>query len=155
MRTHSVARVVAIIGLMNFFSSEVLLAEEMLYEIQTQADSEIMTDEELDSYRGGFALPNGLKLDFSFEKIIYQNGIEAFYSYFVLPENLELSRAGSAGLASNFANLMSNSITQNRLDNQIIKTINTINIDISNVRNAKYDVNGANVFRNFVSPTYK
>ncbi|WP_372739484.1 hypothetical protein [Neptunomonas sp.] len=114
-----------------------------------------VSDEELDTLRGGFTLPSGLIVDFSFDRRIYQNGIEAFYTYFELPQNSALSRGVSSDLAANFTNMLLNSVTQNSLDNQVIRTINTINIDISNIKNANFDANRSEFFRNVVSPGFK
>jgi hypothetical protein len=122
---------------------------------QASNDWERISDEELDTLRGGFSLPSGLIVDFSFDKRIYQNGIEAFYTYFELPQNIALSRGATSDIASNLTNMLLNSVTQNSLDNQIIKTINTINIDISNIKNVNYDSNRSAFFRNLVGPTYK
>jgi hypothetical protein len=143
-------------GLIGTISSNTF-AEEAIDQIQIGAHWEKITDEELDELRGGFMLPNGLVVDFSFGKRIYQNGLETFNSYFELPKDVELSldRIGGSIQASNFTNMVLNSITQNRLDNQVIKTINTIGIDISNVKNANFSVNSTDVFRDLVSPTYK
>ncbi|SFG25184.1 hypothetical protein [Neptunomonas qingdaonensis] len=114
-----------------------------------------VSDEELDTLRGGFTLPSGLVVDFRFDRRIYQNGIEAFYTYFELPQNTALSRGVSSDLAANFNNMLLNSVTQNSLDNQIIRTINTINIDISNIKNANFDANHSAFFRDVVSPGFK
>ncbi|MGY8871220.1 MAG: hypothetical protein ACKVJE_12340 [Pseudomonadales bacterium] len=139
-----------------FLESKVFAAEA-LDQVQIGADWEKVDDEELDRLRGGFTLPSGLVVDFSFDKRVYQNGIESFYSYFELPKNAELGRSRTeiSDMASDFTNMVLNSVTQNRLDNQIIKTLNTISIDISNVKNAQFDINNTHVFRDLVSPTYK
>lgn len=122
---------------------------------QVSSDRQILSDEELDTLRGGFSLPSGLIIDFSFDKRIYQNGIEAFYTYFELPQDVALSRSVTSDLASNFTNMLLNSVTQNSLDNQIIKTINTINIDISNIKNSNFDANRSAFFRNQIGPSFK
>jgi hypothetical protein len=139
-----------------FLESKVFAAKA-LDQVQIGADWEKVDDEELDRLRGGFTLPSGLVVDFSFDKRVYQNGIESFYSYFELPKNAELGRSRTeiSDMASDFTNMVLNSVTQNRLDNQIIKTLNTISIDISNVKNAQFDINNTHVFRDLVSPTYK
>lgn len=139
------------------FLENKVFAAEALDQVQIGADWEKVDDEELDRLRGGFTLPSGLVVDFSFDKRVYQNGIESFYSYFELPKNAELGRSRTeiSDMASDFTNMVLNSVTQNRLDNQIIKTLNTISIDISNVKNAQFDINNTHVFRDLVSPTYK
>lgn len=122
---------------------------------QVSTNRERISDEELDTLRGGFALPSGLIVDFSFYKRIYKNGIEEFYTYFELPKNIELSRTVTPELTSNFTNMILNSVIKNNLDNQTIKTINTVNIDISNIKNINLDANSSAFFRNLVGPTYK
>ncbi|WP_028470664.1 hypothetical protein [Neptunomonas japonica] len=159
MNTHSVfipALSICSVLMASFLENSVFAAEA-LDQIQVGADWEKVGDAELDSLRGGFTLPSGLVVDFSFDKRVYQNGIESFYSYFELPKNTELSRSRTeiSDLASDFTNMVLNSVTQNRLDNQVIKTLNTISIDISNVKNAQFDINNAHTFRDLVSPTYK
>ena len=143
-------------------SDQVLLSGQTSNPIHSQvtnpvisSDWQRVSDEELDTLRGGFALPSGLVVDFSFDKRIYQNGIEAFYTYFELPQNIELNRGVTSDLASNFTNMLLNSVTQNSFDNQIIKTINTINIDISNIKNTNFDANRSAFFRDLVGPTFK
>lgn len=142
--------------MVGFLESHVFAAES-LDQVEIGADWEKVEDEELDSLRGGFTLPSGLVVDFSFDKRVYQNGIESFYSYFELPENAELGRTRTqiSDMATDFTNMVLNSVTQNTLDNQVIKTLNTISIDISNVKNAQFDINNTHVFRDLVSPTYK
>lgn len=129
--------------------------EQIELKQQASNDWKRISDEELDTLRGGFSLPSGLIVDFSFDKRIYQNGIEAFYTYFELPQNFALSRGAGSDMASNFTSMLLNSVTQNSLDNQVIKTINTVNIDISNIKNINYDSNRSAFFRNLVGPTYK
>lgn len=142
-------------GIFSTYVSAVDFSDNMQLTRQVSNDWQTISDEELDMLRGGFSLPNGLVVDFSFDKRIYKNGIEAFYSYFELPKDIELSRQITSGLASNFSNMVLNSVTQNSLDNQIIKTINTINIDISNIKSTNYDVNRSAFFRDLVGPTFK
>lgn len=147
--------VLLLTGIFSTYVSAVDLSDKMRLTGQVSSDWQKISDEELDTLRGGFSLPNGLVVDFSFDKRIYKNGIEAFYSIFQLPKDIVLSRQMTSDLASDFSNMVLNSVTQNSLDNQIIKTINTINIDISNIKNTNFDANRSAFFRDVVGPTLK
>ncbi len=94
---------------------------------------EPVLDSKLAALRGGFVLPNGIIVNISFEKQVFQNGIETFNSYFQSPENLALVKNGEFNIASKLDNSMIQSVIQNNLDNQTLHTINTINIDIENL----------------------
>ncbi|WP_305907627.1 hypothetical protein Q9L42_014860 [Methylomarinum sp. Ch1-1] len=120
-------------------------------ESRIRPDWRKVSNAELDALRGGFALANGMVVDFSFEKIIYRNGVESFSSYLKLPENIPLIQNGSLNFAADLTHSMLNSVIQNNLDNQVIRTVNTINIDISNLKNINHDMAGA--FRNYILPT--
>jgi len=113
------------------------------------------TDEELDSLRGGFSLANGVIVDFSFEKKVFQNGVASFSSYFEIPENIPFVQNGSLNFVSDFSSSLLSSIIQNNLDNQIIRTINTINIDISNFDNINYNASAIEIFRGSILPSFK
>ncbi|SFP92820.1 hypothetical protein SAMN05216419_103412 [Nitrosomonas cryotolerans] len=110
----------------------------------------LATDSELAQQRGGFLLPNGVNINFSLEKIIFLNGVEASSSFFQLPENGSLIQNGDQNLASDLTGSALNGIIQNNLDNQVIKTINEINIEISNLQNI--DSNHSKVFTDFIMP---
>lgn len=93
------------------------------------------TDSELDALRGGFVLPNGVNIDFSIEKVILINGVVASSTSFQLPQNM-------SELQNNIQNVMPalqgsalSSVITNDLDNQTISTLNTINVELSNVKN--------------------
>ncbi len=110
----------------------------------------LATDSELAQQRGGFVLPNGVNINLSLEKIIFLNGVEASSSFFQLPENSSLIQNGNQNLASDLTGSALNAIIQNNLDNQVIKTINEINIEISNLQNI--DLNHSKVFTDFIMP---
>lgn len=99
------------------------------------------SDEELDALRGGFVLPNGINIDFSIEKIIVINGELASSTSFQLSENMS-SLQNMSPTQNGFQNISpamlgsgSGVIVQNNMDYQTISTLNTINIELSNVRN--------------------
>lgn len=109
------------------------------------------SDSELALLRGGFMLPNGINIDFSIEKIISLNGVETFSSFFQFPENGFLLQNGAGDLAPDLASAALNSIVQNNLDDQVISTINEINLEISNLQNL--DLNdGSRVFTDQIVP---
>lgn len=109
------------------------------------------SDSELAQLRGGFLLPNGVNIDLSIEKIISLNGVETFSSFFQFPENGFLLQNGVGDLAPDLAASALNSIIQNNLDNQVISTINEINLEVSNLQNL--DLNdGSRVFTDQVVP---
>ncbi|SIS68905.1 hypothetical protein [Neptunomonas antarctica] len=147
-------------GMFFLFSSNNIQADVDYKTVDDKAlnlseEREVISDAELDLLRGGFALPNGLIVDFSFDKRIYQNGVESFFSYFELPEGIQFSRDSALSFSSAIPSTLLHSVTQNSLDNQLIRTINTINIDISNFKNAKYNANPSEVFRNYIGPTFR
>ena len=110
------------------------------------------SDAELDSLRGGFSLGNGVIIDISFEKIIFKNGVKSFSSFFEFPKNIPLVQNGALNFATDFSNTI-NSIIQNNLDNQVIRTVNTINIDVSNLKNL--GIKGIDSSRSFILPTFQ
>ncbi len=120
------------------------------------ADWEIASNTDLDSQRGGFALSNGMVIDFSFEKIIYSNGVEVFSSVFELPTNIQIVENGGLHINNDYGSAVLNSVIQNNLDNQEITTVNTINIDISNFNNIddiNRDIMNTEVFTNIMTQT--
>jgi hypothetical protein len=108
---------------------------------------EVVSDSELDSLRGGFTLPNGVVIDFSFEQIIYRNDTEVFSTTFEFPTNLQLNAS------NDFSGSVLSSIIQNNYDNQLISIMNTVNIDISNLRNIKYNMSNGEIYRNVILPS--
>ncbi|MFT6927965.1 MAG: hypothetical protein ACJAZP_003612 [Psychromonas sp.] len=118
--------------------------------IQQWADP--VSESTLASFRGGFVLPNGLIVNISFEKQIFQNGIETFYSYFQTPENLALVKNGQLNIASELADTIIQSVIQNNLDNQNIQSINNIGIDIKNLNNISNTYSNNVFYTQFVLP---
>lgn len=112
---------------------------------------EAASDAELAQLRGGFTLPNGVTVDFSMEKIIYLNDRETFASTFKLPNNATFFQTGLQNTASEWAGTGLGSVIQNNLDNQAIKSLTTINIDLGNLRNLSQAI-AANAFRNLAQP---
>ncbi|NOR71528.1 MAG: hypothetical protein GQ532_17890 [Methylomarinum sp.] len=145
--------VLGIFGLANLTSN--VCAEDYISGSFINQEWEKATDEELDALRGGFALANGVIIDFSFEKQVFQNGVESFSSYFEIPTNISLVQNGALNFVSGFSSSLLTSIIQNNLDNQIIRTINTINIDISNLSGINYNASAAEVFRGQILPSFK
>lgn len=111
----------------------------------------IASDAELDELRGGFTLPNGVNVDFSIEKIVALNGVITFSSSFRLPETISLIQNGFDRAIPEINGGGLGSIIQNSLDNQVISRINTINIELSNLRNANNNL-GNMVFGDMVMP---
>lgn len=93
------------------------------------------SDEELAELRGGFTLPNGINVDFSIDRIVALNGIVTFATSFRLPETLSIVQNGLNNLAPELVSPGLGSIVQNSLDNQFISSVNTINIELSNLKN--------------------
>ena len=134
----------------------IAIEESELNGNRIDADWEIASNTDLDSQRGGFALPNGVVFDFSFEKIIYSNGVEVFSSVFELPTNIQIVENGGLHINNDYGSAVLNSVIQNNLDNQEITTVNTINIDISNFNNIddiNRDIMNTEVFTNIMTQT--
>lgn len=92
-----------------------------------------------------------MNINISIEKITYLNGVETFNSFFQFPENGSLLQNGIGNLALDVAGPALGSVIQNNLDNQLIKTINEINLEISNLQNL--DLNhSSRVFTDFIMP---
>ena len=100
------------------------------------------SDSELEEQRGGFLLPNGVNIDISIEKVISLNGVETFSSYFQIPGNNFLLQHGDGNIAPNLNGSALASVIQNNLDDQTIRTINTINLEISNLHNMHLNDSG-------------
>ena len=110
------------------------------------------SDSELEEQRGGFLLPNGVVIDISIEKVISQNGVETFSSYFQFPENnFFLLQNGDGIMAPDLNGSALASVIQNNLDDQIIRTINTINLEISNLQNVN-STDGSRIFIDQIMP---
>ena len=130
------------------FSSTTFANEIDLHKNRFNKDWQIASNAELDSLRGGFTLPNGMVINFSLEKVIYRNGVEIFTSFFELPKNIQLIQNGNLNVAKDLSSSILNSAIQNNLDNQVIRTVNTINIDISNLKNISLDISNTEAFKN-------
>lgn len=93
------------------------------------------TDEELAQQRGGFVLPNGMTLAISIEKMIFLNGVETFSSLIKFPEHDTLVQNGNQNVAPDMISSALGTVIQNSLDEQAIKVINEIGIEIGNLQN--------------------
>jgi len=91
-----------------------------------------VSDTKLAHSRGGFILPNGVIVDISFEKRIFRNGQETSSSYFQTANNQNLVKNGKLNIPG-LSTTLFKSVIQNDLDNQVLQTINNINIDIKNL----------------------
>lgn len=95
------------------------------------------TDEELAQQRGGFVLPNGVNIDISLERIIVLNGIETRSSLLQLSDdNTLLLQSGTENMVPDTIGGALGTVIQNSLDDQVIKAINEINIELSNLQDA-------------------
>lgn len=93
-----------------------------------------VSDIRLANSRGGFILPNGVIVNISFESRIFQNGEEISSSYFQTPNSHSLVKDGKVNIPG-LSNSQFQTIIQNDLDNQMLQTLNNINIDINNLNN--------------------
>ena len=93
-----------------------------------------VSDTKLAFSRGGFILSNGVIVDISFEKRMFRNGQETSSSYFQTANNQNLVKNGKLNIPG-LSNTLFKSVVQNDLDNQLLQTINNINIDIKNLDN--------------------
>ncbi len=143
--------IITVFSIFLSFSSTILANESDLYKSRFNKDWQIASNAELDSLRGGFTLPNGMIINFSLEKVIYRNGVEIFTSFFELPKNAQLIQNGNLNVAKDLSNSLLNSVIQNNVDNQVIRTVNTINIDISNLKNISFDISNTDAFKNIFS----
>ncbi|WP_090719033.1 hypothetical protein [Nitrosomonas sp. Nm166] len=108
------------------------------------------TDRELEEQRGGFLLPNGVMIDISIEKVVSLNGVQTFASYFQFPDNnFFLLQNGDGNITPDLSGSALASVIQNNLDNQIISTINTINLEISNLQNINLN-DGSRIFADHI-----
>jgi len=103
------------------------------------------TDDELAQQRGGFVLPNGVTIDISLERTIFLNDVETISTFFQFPENGVLLQNGNENLAPGSIGSSLSSVLQNNLDGQLIKAINELNIEISDLQNADLDTHFNNI----------
>ncbi len=110
-----------------------------------------VADEELDRLRGGFVTADGLKINIGYEQTTFINGVLQT-EIAVNLSNLERT-GGSLNIPVNLvqngaSNLVANdvldrlgesafTVIQNRLDEQVLKNLNIINITIENVSSFK------------------
>lgn len=98
------------------------------------------SDSELEQLRGGFALPNGINIDFNIARVSTINGLVVASTFFQLPETVR-SQNGAMNLAYSLAGLGLSSVIQNGADNQAIRTMTEINIAISHLTNMSLNNN--------------
>lgn len=112
------------------------------------------SDSELDQLRGGFALPNGVNIDFSLDRVTYLNGALVASTSFQLPSNASLFQNGDLNQAPVMTGPALGSVIQNNLDNQVIKNVTDVNIAVSNLKNMDLNNRGM-VFNNFIQPNVR
>ncbi len=100
-------------------------------------------DAELDELRGGFVLDNGMVVDLSFATSVFINGQEQFSDRLILASDFSIDQLRGAAVnngpnnfASSHAAMDNMTLIQNNLDNQIITMMRSIDIMISNLKNA-------------------
>lgn len=109
------------------------------------------SDAELDQLRGGFALPNGMNVDFSFDRVVSLNGVVTLSSTFQFPNDISVLQNGLHNQVQQLNFPMMGSVIQNSLDNQFIQAVNTINIELTNLHNIAVNHDGA-MFNNLILP---
>jgi hypothetical protein len=109
------------------------------------------SDEELDQLRGGFLLPNGINVNFNYESVVSLNGVVKMVSAFQLPDNVALLQNGLDNQAQQLNLPALGTVIQNNLDNQFIQTLNTVNIELSNLKNMSVNHGGA-MFNALIMP---
>lgn len=109
-----------------------------------------VTNDQLDSLRGGFILPNGITVDISIEKQVFTNGIETYSSFFKTPDNHLLVKEGQLNFSSTIGNSLLSSVIQNDLDNQTIRALNTINIDIKHLNNVTLNLSNRELYSQYI-----
>ena len=103
----------------------------------------IASVQELDELRGGFTFANGMRMDFSMDRSTAINGEAQFASHYQLPAGFSLDHLRAANRDGNpgrdsvaaLSGLQGMAtVIQNRLDNQFINNLTTLNINLSNLR---------------------
>ncbi|QIB65310.1 hypothetical protein [Kineobactrum salinum] len=115
----------------------------------------LASDAELEAARGGFVLDNGMVINISIDKRVYQNGVETFASYFESPQDLALLQGGSPDAGAQFTDSLLNSIIQNAMDNQLIETISNIDIELHPPTALDQQLPGAAIFNQFIEPAFR
>ncbi|MGZ5012018.1 MAG: hypothetical protein ACXV74_13765 [Methylobacter sp.] len=130
----------------------VLHADEIPGITAQQSDSwSRASDSELDQLRGGFALANGVNVDFSLDRVTYLNGALVASTFFQLPGNASLFQNGALNQAPGMTGPALGSVIQNNVDNQVIRNVTDINIAVSNLKNMDLNNRGM-VFNNLILP---
>lgn len=109
------------------------------------------TDEELAKQRGGFTLPNGMIVNISLDRIVSLNGIETVFPSIEFPVGGVVIQNGIVNSTQDSAGSILSFVVQNSLDDQVIKNINQINIEISNI--PKFDFKSGAVISDLILPT--
>jgi len=98
-------------------------------------------DAELDRFRGGFMLDNGMVVDLSFATSVFINGQEQFSDRFALANDVSIDQLrgavvnnGSGSLAMSDAGPGNLAVIQNTMDNQLITMVRSIDIVLSNIK---------------------
>lgn len=132
------------------------LAIEPKFDVEANTTSmnewSAVPDITLDALRAGFVLSNGVVVNISFDKRVFINDIEQSNSFFETPKNVPLVKNGELNISSDFSDSVFQSVIQNTLDNQVLKTIHTINIDIKNLSNARNALNNSDFYNQYFLP---
>ncbi len=112
------------------------------------------SDSELDQLRGGFALANGVNIDFSLHRLTTLNGEVVSSTSFRLPDDAFLFQNGGLNQAPVMTGSALGSVIQNNVDNQVIKNMTDINIAVSNLKNMDLNNRGM-VFNNLIMPNVR
>ena len=97
------------------------------------------TDDELAQQRGGFVLPNGMTIDISLERTVLLNGVETISFLSQFSENGFLLQNGSKNIAPDSIGSALSFVVQNNFDDQTIKTINEIDLEIGGLQNMEFN----------------
>lgn len=106
------------------------------------------TDSELNALRGGFKLSNGTVLNISIDRMIFINDSLTSSTALQFPDNFVLQN-GIQNLAPSLTESNLTTIIQNNVDNQTIRAVNTINIELSNLSSLRQNL-AARTVRDFV-----
>jgi hypothetical protein len=139
-----------------FLSPLLVIANEKStdeFNVSSTTTWQAVPDSTLASLRGGFILPNGVIVDISFKKSLFQNGELTSQSYFQSPENLSLLNKENFTLSSDLSESLFTSIIQNNLDNQTLTSITNIEISIQNVNNALLALANSEMYSRFFQPS--
>ncbi len=111
------------------------------------------SDEELDSLRGGFILPNGMHINMNLEKFIHLNDVLVHASTIQYPGEGSVLQAGMQNMIANSVSIPEiSTYVQNALDGQHIEALTKINIEVSNVKGLMANGGNQRVFTDFLAP---